>query len=88
MRCIAFRPSVTERYLATNFVDCMASSLRISALVVLVLSRSTTPTGISIGSPSSISDVKKNIVPKGKSSMQNQYMWFRLMIWSSRSAIL
>jgi hypothetical protein len=38
-----------------------------------VLSMSTIPTGIPIGCPSFISDVKKKVTATGNSTMQNKY---------------
>ena len=52
-----------------------------------VLSMSTTPTGISTGTPSPIIDVKKNMTSNGNATMQNQQMGFLSRMRHSRRAM-
>ena len=54
--------------------------------VVVVLSMSTTPTGMSSGCPSLISEVKKKTMTTGNITMQNRYIMLERRMPHSRAA--
>lgn len=85
---MALRASLTLVYRFTIFVVWNASSFLIIERVVDVLSRSTTPTGMSVGCPLLISEVKNMVTITGNISMQNRYIGFFFNILHSLHATL
>ena len=65
-----------------------ASSCCVSLRVKEVLSRSTTPTGMSSGCPSRMSDVKNIITAMGNTTMHRAYIGLAAMRLHSRAAML